>query len=654
MTCSTYKILKHRGQIHILRRACYETPALIEFKSLPLKYREAFVLKYGDPEKEGKRYYLNDRIVLDPRANEFFSQHVKPNGEHLSPEQIRLRTMNVSILNAVGEIMQDRLSMRKALGCLQREAEAWRAMSDAVNALPADKRHTLPKNYRRLKDKLERYRANGYAEFIHKNEGNASASKTSEEERNAMLQELASDGRNLDNEMVATLYNLVARRVGWETITGKTVANWREKNAKVQYVGRHGLTSYRNEKAMQARRTAPSFPMYYWTVDGWDVELLYQAKTTDKDGHGVTTYHNRPTVVVILDPCTKYPIGYAIGSHETAGLIKAAFRNAIKHTKELFGAYYKPLQLQTDNYGRGTLAPFYEACTGVYTPAAVKNAKSKVIEPWFKAFNKYCQLYPNWSGYGVTSQKSLQPNVEWLNKNRHNFPDYAGCVAQVEHIIRLLRSQSIGKYQEKWAAMPSEDRLPMSLEDYLSLFGETTGRGNKLEGGGLKPTIGGVPVWYDSFDSNFRNFGHLNWIVKFDPDDLGHALAVENTGTSQKPEEGTRRFLLERKHVQHMALKERTPEDSRELARVFAFNRAEEKAILESRTQSGETVRKLFASHPELDGTLAKLVLCDSRGQHKDERNRLLGRDREMAQAASLPDEEYEEIYDEREILNQL
>ena len=51
------------------------------------------------------------------------------------------------------------------------------------------------------------------------------ASKLKEEEQNAMLQELASDGRNLDNEMIAMLYNTVASKLGWNTILAGTVAN---------------------------------------------------------------------------------------------------------------------------------------------------------------------------------------------------------------------------------------------------------------------------------------------------------------------------------------------------------------------------------------------------------------------------------------------
>mgnify|MGYP003053248339 FL=1 len=481
------------------------------------------------------------------------------------------------------------------------------------------------------------------------------ASKLKEEEQNAMLQELASDGRNLDNEMIAMLYNTVASKLGWNTILAGTVANWKLRNMDVQYVGRHGVVAHRNNKAMQVKRRAPRFPLYYWTVDGWDVELLYQQREErEKNGkkYSVVTYSNRPTVVMLLDPCTRYPVGYAIGTHETPELIREAFRNAFKHVKELFGHYYKPWQLQTDNYGKKTLLSFYEACTRVYTPARVKNAKAKVVEPYFKKVNsKYCHLLPNWSGYGVTSRKENQPNDEWLNQNRHKFPGWDGVVGQVEGIIRVLRSESIEKYRQAWGKMAVEDRLEMSDEEYLVLFGETTGYGNSLEGGGVGSTILGEKVWYDSFDPSFRNWGHLNWIVKYDPEDLSVAVAIENLGTPGKPEEGTRRFMLERKHVQPMALKEREPGDFDELRRVQDYNDRREKMIKEKRARSGEVVRELFEERAELNDTLEKLVLCDSRGQHKDERNRLAGRTTKQVEKSCHEEVDYEEVFDERDLL---
>ena len=40
-----------RKRIVLARRACYGTPALVEYDSLPVRFKEAVVAKYGDPYK---------------------------------------------------------------------------------------------------------------------------------------------------------------------------------------------------------------------------------------------------------------------------------------------------------------------------------------------------------------------------------------------------------------------------------------------------------------------------------------------------------------------------------------------------------------------------------------------------------------------------
>ena len=75
-----------------------------------------------------------------------------------------------------------------------------------------------------------------------------------------------------------------------------------------------GTTVLRNSLEMQHKREAPKTAMTYWTLDGWDVELVYQKRQPmDKKVNGETrtykktTYHNRKTIVVVLDACGKVP-----------------------------------------------------------------------------------------------------------------------------------------------------------------------------------------------------------------------------------------------------------------------------------------------------------------------------------------------------------
>ena len=85
-----------------------------------------------------------------------------------------------------------------------------------------------------------------------------------------------------------------------------------------------------------------------------------------------------------------------------------------------------------------------------------------------------------------------------------------------------------------------------------------------MRGSGVRPTLLGVKRAYDCFDIRFRERPRENWRLKYDPDDLSQILAVS--------EDGTRRFLLEEKYVQPMALADRKDGDYLQLEKVRRFN----------------------------------------------------------------------------------
>lgn len=237
-------------------------------------------------------------------------------------------------------------------------------------------------------------------------------------------------------------------------------------------------------------------------------------KNGEEKRYMYTTYTNRKTMVVVLDACEKYPVGYAIGDHESPALIREALRNAIQHTKELFGERYKPLQLQSDNYQKKVMVPFYEAMTKYYTPAALGNAKSKIVEPYFKHLNvEYCQKQANWSGFGLTADKDNQPNLEVLNQNHKFIPDEATVIAQLEAIIAQERAKKIDAYRAAWERTEEARKMPFGIEEYLMLMGETTGRTNKITGSGLFIEFMGERICFDSFDLSLRDHYNEDWIV---------------------------------------------------------------------------------------------------------------------------------------------
>ena len=617
-TQSAYDKMVQRGRVEVARRGGNNNPALLTYRSITDRFHSKIEARLGrDPRKGAKTSVLERMIEADPKALRFFAEDYKiKDGRNLPKTAQKEYYTNAIILNAIHNriagLRGNRGSHIKGL---------WEDLSKHVNdlfdlidenTLERKYPHRLPENPRKLEDKYRKYMKEGCMSLIHKGFCNTSAAKVDSEYKEGVLMELLGDPRNFDNEQIRGIYNQMAENMGWKKITASTVEVWRDKFELDTEAGRRGGSNFMNSKAMQAKRSKPTRPLYYWTHDGWTVELLYQETVTDSKGHTRTTYGNRLTAVVVLDAFNNYPIGYAIGKQESPGLIKEALRNAVNHTAELFGQRYRAHQLQSDRYAIKTLTPLYAAIADKVTPARAHNAKSKIIEPEFKQYIKaHCQYQKNWAGFGITAKKDSQPNVDFLNKYRHDFPNEAGCRMQIDEMIAIQRAMKIDEFMQLWSKTEESDKLPLSWEQYLYWFGEETGNKNMLQGSGLKATIEGIKRDYDCFDINFRRHGTTRWSVRYDPADSSHILAMND--------DESLRYVLEEKYIQPMALKDRKEGDYEELQRINEFNKKILESVTEARTKSGNAVRELLDQNPALkENTYAKLLLVDSNGQHKD------------------------------------
>lgn len=612
---NTIRVLVQRGRVERVRRGCYDTPALYNADSFPQKYKVEIYRRFPDLAAQEEARPMLDKVALDQAAVVFFEDYRRNESDKkgLSDEKRAEYVNNASILNAFRDMLEnsDGKHVRTSHSKIGR-GEFWKRAAKALPRIADRWPNSLPQNARRLQEKYNLYIREGYASLISKKFNNSNSAKVNDEYKESVLTALIADGRNLDNAQIARVYNTVAGSMNpqWKKITASAVAARRKKYELVTEAPRRGAGEFRNTMSMQVARRRPSAAMLFWTVDGWLGEIYYQ-KTTERG----TTYANRLTMVVVLDTSCDYPVGYAVGEQENSALITEALRNAVEHTAELFGHRYRACQIQSDRYAIKRMTPVYEAVGDKVTPARAHNAKAKVIEPYFKYLNKtYAQYFGSFSGFGVTSRKEGQPSAEWLNANRHNFPDEQELRVILANIIATERRIKHDRYMELWEATPQKRRLPMSDESWLLTFGRSTGYRNVLEGSGLRPTIGGRKMQYDCFDPAFRRHASVRWEVRYDPDDLTRALAVS--------EDGSLRFMLEEKYVQPMALAERTEGDAEQLKRVMDFNRTLEDDIEEQLERMHRNNEALFSHNSQLDNTLGKHLLIDSRGQHKDQYNR--------------------------------
>ena len=655
LTKANYDKMKSKKQIIVLQRSTPNNSAIVDFETMREDIKRQYNLINGDPRAEiavqSQKSILEEAIIFSNDAFGFYTTKYRYDGDKKLPDaKIDEYTLNVRVLEAILYLKDEH--RQNVIGTSGPRINMWKNLCTLSNDLltlrdPHGKPlfpHTLPQNAASLKRKCQEYEAacrvsreEGYRYLIHKNFGNKSAAVVKDEESEAILHKLISLHNNLNSVQIMEEYNKVAEILDKPLINSPvTVDNYKKKMELTTMQGRKGKKVVANTRKMQIHREAPTQALTYWTLDGWTVELLYQKKVAkNKKANGeekrymMTTYTNRKTIVVVLDACCKYPVGYAIGDHESPALIREALRNAVRHTKELFGDRYKPLQLQSDNYQKGVMVPFYQAMTKYYTPAALGNAKSKIIEPYFKYLNvQHCQKQGNWSGFGITSDQDNQPNMEVINANRHLIPDEETLMGQIEAMMMKERAMKIKDFMAAWEQTEEARKLPFCDEEYLLLMGETTGRTNHINGDGLRLEMQGERINYDTFDISLREHYNEDWIVRYDPEDMSQILisnAVRKGMKDAGKEIGTLRYMMQKCMKAPMALADQKPEHFEYRNRVKGFNEELQQHIDGKVASVDGHIKNLQQRIPELinNTLLDRYLITDSRGQHKDARSKM-------------------------------
>lgn len=654
---SNFDNMRSNGQVIIARRSTPGNSALVEFDTMRPDMKKKYIEVYGDPYAElasrEQKSDLEEEIRYNNSAYSFFQTYVYGENNRLPQAKINEYTLSVNVMEALLRL-RDR-QKQSAIGGNTR-INVWERLGAQCTALLEVKDtkgkplfpHNLPASWKSLKRKCEAYDAarqqgaeQGYLSVIHKNYGNDAASKLKEgNERSELAESLVRQflglHMNWNNVQIMEEYNKAAAQFGLEEIKSPaTIGAYRRKYDVVTKTRRRGIGEWNSNLKKQVRRTAPLTAMTYWVFDGWDVELLYQREEVKRVRKGGTvkeerriTYHNRKTLVVVLDACCKYPIGYAIGDNECDALIKEALTNAVRHARELFGQRYMPVQMQCDNYHKKSLFPFYEEMTKYLTPAEVKNAQAKVVEPYFKyLILEYFQKFPSFSGFGITSDKAIQPNTTWLNEHRKFIPTEAEAVMRIHEVMQMERAKKIDAYMQAWSKTPEDRKIPFPDEQYLLLMGQTSGRTNKLESRGIILERNGMQYYYDSLDRSLLNHLGTSWVVRYDPDDTSHVL-ITNAGKKGTKDEGkelgTLRYLLDEKEAVPMALVDQKPEHFEQRKRIKEFNEDLKREIVETAEHDVDVIREnVYSSALPGHNILERLLITDSRGQHKDNRNEL-------------------------------
>ena len=137
---------------------------LIDYYSLPLRYRQLFEEKHGDPKELLEKEAVRATLVFDSEARAFFTGYRYDKGTEtntgLPVELVEEYTINASVLNILIERYSDCRALRRACGGTVRGV--WDVVAETSEELRDRYGHTLPTNVARLRERINRYKKDGY------------------------------------------------------------------------------------------------------------------------------------------------------------------------------------------------------------------------------------------------------------------------------------------------------------------------------------------------------------------------------------------------------------------------------------------------------------------------------------------------------------
>ena len=330
-----------RGNIVSVHRGGGEGgQALYAWSSIPQKYKERYMERYGDPEQRMKEAMMRDRIKLDGEAREFFENFTyEKNGkqEHLTEKLIEEYTINASVLKELLKMMAQRQAIRQSLNAST--GGAWEVIYQSSEAMREEYQHTLPQNEARLKAKLKAFKAGGYSSLISGKVGNQNTIKITPEFGQLLIALKRCRVPVYTDTQLFEEANRQAEANGWKPLKSLSgMKRWLNSAAiePLWYDAVYGEQAARQKFGRKHRTALPVKRDALWYGDGTKLNLYYR----DEDGKVRTTQ-----VYVVIDAMSEVMLGWHISDTEDYEAQYHAYRMAIQTSK------HKPYEIVHDNQG---------------------------------------------------------------------------------------------------------------------------------------------------------------------------------------------------------------------------------------------------------------------------------------------------------------
>ena len=528
MSYTNYKQLVNRHRINIVRKAGgLGTYALIDYNSLPDRFRDHFEEKYGKPEDILKTQAVSDTFIEDTAAREFFAEkYLRPDGTHLTDDQIDEYTINASVLNEIIRIENDREAMKKALG-----GKAGSVRQSILNTLEKFRDypgHTLPGSWARVLKAIKAYKEDSYASVVPGRIGNNNATKITEAAGLQIVALKRSKVPQYTNEQLFTEFNRIAPEKGWKQLKSiNTLVQFlhRPEIEPLWYDAVHGELAAKQRYTRKNKTEMPSMRDALWYGDGTKINLYYKGY----DSKGKASLCSIQ-VYEVIDAHSEVLLGYHISDSENYDAQYRSFRMAVET------AGHRPFEIVTDNQGghkKLESMQFFDRIARVSRRTAPYNPQSKTIENAFGRFQAQI-LHKDWrfTGQNITARgKESRPNLEFIEANvesLYTLPELKEAYALYREEWNMEKHPITKRPRlEMYKASVNPEAKPLSFVNMVDMFWKRTEQPSTFTSNGITITIDNKEYTYEVYgadnmpDLAFRRKNtYRQFVTKYDPLDM--------------------------------------------------------------------------------------------------------------------------------------
>ena len=548
MTRDNYLKLQQRGRINVLRSGRgYGSYALIEYASLPERFKTRFVAKYGNPDELMKKEQIG--LPQDLKAQQFFYDHVLPKGERIPEPKQEEYTVNARVLNALQDMFNTQKAMRRA--CNNNTPIIWSNIFRASEELRETYHHTLPKSEARLRDKMREYAKTGYACLISGKFGNTNTLKITKAGERQIIALRRSKTPVYTLTQLFEEYNGIAEKKGWKPLRSEnSLRQFLERpDIKPQwYDAVYGELASKQIYSRHNKTLMPTMRDSLWYGDGTKLNLFY------KDYEGGKLVVKTAFVYEVADAFNDTLLGYAIGKSENFDLQYKAFRMAVETSG------HKPYEIVTDNQGAQTskvAQAFFASITShVSRTTSPYNPQSKTIERLFGEFQRQI-LGQDWrfTGGNISAKDAWKINREFVDANKESLYTYDELLAAYAEARRKWNAVN-GRLAAYQASVNPETEA-VSQIDLVNLFWIRTDRPSKFTADGISIQYQKRKYTYEVLTADGKpdyewrkvNTGK-EFIVKFDPMKMDMAMLFEQTATGLRYVTSAYPYLTVHRNIQ--------------------------------------------------------------------------------------------------------